>query len=185
MWRCIKTIPAPQEFYRAGTASSGSEIPGSANACLYINFCSKDSIRIEIVSLHTPVQFTVNCSVGTQKACCEEWGSCWSTTSPPPNLSHIHVLDCKYYVFYNQKNHWNSNVCRGPSRPDCACVSLFTATGGLLTIRWRGGEGSIIYSVLGCDKIADSNTVLPDGSSLMYTINCLQHYWKIWNSIYM
>ena len=98
----------------------------------------------------------------------EEWGSFWSTTftAPhPPNPLHIHVLDCKYYVSYNHKNNWNSNVCRGPSRPDCACVSLFTATGGLLTISWRGGEGSIIYSVLGCDKIAYSNTMLPNGSS--------------------
>ena len=36
VWRAIKLIPQPQEFYRTEIASPGSEIPGSATADGYL-----------------------------------------------------------------------------------------------------------------------------------------------------
>ena len=37
MWRGIKTNPRSQEFYRAGIATPGFEIPGSATAMLHLS----------------------------------------------------------------------------------------------------------------------------------------------------
>ena len=51
-------IPRPQEFFRAGTALPGSEIPGSATDVLYYTAFNLHSLTIAWVSLTSVLNLT-------------------------------------------------------------------------------------------------------------------------------